>query len=176
MKRITFLLAMILVIALLCGIPSAAAAGKSKKEFATTSGEAFSKYMTEEDYIFTYEGTYENDDGSEEDEFFISFEAENMDSIDIEVFFDSDNEGAVFYVWDYVKFNAKQYDEMQEICNQMNNDYRFAKFYVEDDNTVTVQGDAIFFGNDIGEICECFICTIASIADNVYPAFEEALG
>ena len=175
-KKRASLLAMILVIALLCGATTVSAATKGKPGFATTSAKAFSDYMTAEDYVFDYEGIYENSNGKKEDHFDIVFEGDYLEDIEFNVYFDSDNEGAAFYIWDYVTFKPAQAQAVQDLCNRMNLQYRFCKFYVEDDNTVTVQSDAIFFGNDIGEICECFICTTASIADEAYPEFEELLG
>lgn len=175
MKKLTSFLCVLLAIVMVCGIPAASAANV-KNKYATKSAAAFAKYMEEQDYIFTYEGAKENEAGKKEDLFSISFNGDNLDEIDLYIWFDYDNKGAELYIWNYAQATAKQQSKLLTLINQMNYDYRYARFYLEDDYSVSISGDAVFRDNDIGEICEEMILHLVNIADDAYPEFEKLLG
>lgn len=175
MKRRISFLCVILAVAMLCGIPSAYAAGVKgtvkNNTYVTTAGAVFADYLEKEGYKFTYEGTRGTDE-KQEDLFSLVFTCDNAGELEIYVWFDYDSKGATFFIWDYATVNAGQMTEFLTVCNQANRDFRYVTFYIEEDNTVTISADAIFRDNDIGEICEEMMLRVLHIADDCYMDFQ----
>lgn len=102
----------------------------------------------------------------------VSYNGDNMDSIDIIVIFDNDDTNYVtFKCWSIGKFNDSNYSRGLLVCNDMNNHYRWAKFYLDSDKEVTVECDAILEMSTCGaEVLE-LVRRLVNITDESYPNF-----
>ncbi len=100
----------------------------------------------------------------------------NKGSIRIYVIFDKDEHAAAIRSFDYVTFPEEKKDKIYEVCSQMNDCYRWAKFYVANDGkSVTVADDAVITLDNCGEEIFELILRMASIADGAYPEFMKAM-
>lgn len=101
---------------------------------------------------------------------------DNMDELYVIIVFDEDNSACVFYTFNYIEFSDDKKTEMIYKCNEMNNEYRWVKFYVdESDNTVTIQGDAVIQLKTCGEEVMEIVFRIVTIGDEAYPKFKALL-
>lgn len=99
----------------------------------------------------------------------------NMSGVTIRFFFDTDCHGASLRVFDILKFTDEQRPKILETINNLNQEYRFAKFCAQDDdNTVQMEMDLIFRENDVAEICEEAMVRAYQICDDAYPTLMKA--
>ena len=89
---------------------------------------------------------------------------------DLYCFFDRNEENCYIYVWNLITFADADYLPVLQLCNQINDDYRFVTFTVDSsDNTVYVTSDLIYRGNDVGEIFWEAVLHVANIIHDAYP-------
>jgi len=101
---------------------------------------------------------------------------DNMDSIKILVIYGDDNEDLGIRVFSLLKFPEAKKDRMYEVCSKMNHQFRWARFYVdEDDCKITMAIDAVIDEESSGRITYELIHRTAGIADDAYPEFMKAL-
>lgn len=106
----------------------------------------------------------------------VSYNGENVDNISVLIVFSDDNSNCHLDCYNYCKFPVEKIDKMYKICSQMNSKYRWAKFYVdEEDNTITIEADAYIQLDSCGEEILNVVVKIVSIADLVYPEFMKAI-
>jgi len=104
------------------------------------------------------------------------FKAENKQGIELLLIFDDNNESMAIRSFDYVSFPANKIDTMYKVCSQMNKQFRWVKFYVdENDNTVTLSEDAVIQLDTAGAEAWELIVRMVSIGDDAYPEFMKAL-
>lgn len=114
--------------------------------------------------------------GEKEDCIKLGFTMDSRDGLDVLIIMDEDGESAKVRAYDLAKFPANKIDVMYKTCNELNKDYRWLKFFVdESDNTITCDMDAIIQLDSCGmELYElCF--RLVHIADEAYPRFMKAL-
>ena len=70
--------------------------------------------------------------------------------------------------------DEKQVDLMV-VCNALNKQYRWFKFYVDDDGDVMVEDDAILSMDNVGDECLELIVRMVNVVDEVYPVFMKAI-
>ncbi|MBE5938102.1 MAG: YbjN domain-containing protein [Lachnospiraceae bacterium] len=106
----------------------------------------------------------------------LGFSMDNRDGIRLIVRFDSDSEGVSVKAYDLAKFQEDKKQKMFEVCNKLNAQYRWVKFYVdESDNTITVEEDAVIQLDSCGEeVYQCCFQVVA-IADEAYPEIMRAI-
>ncbi|MDO4836838.1 MAG: YbjN domain-containing protein [Clostridia bacterium] len=105
----------------------------------------------------------------------VAFSGEQVD-VTVTFFFDHDNEHASLRVFNLVKVPAGKISAMLTAVNQINNEYRFAKFCLDpDDNTIQAEMDCIFRQHDIDEICNEAMVRIVNICNEAYPVFMKSL-
>ena len=106
----------------------------------------------------------------------LGFRADNKEGIDLVLFFDDDNGGMAVRSFDYCKFASAKTEAMYKLCSEMNKNYRWIKFYVdESDNTITLADDAVIQLESVGDEAWELIVRMVSIADEAYPSFMKAL-
>ena len=90
-------------------------------------------------------------------------------------FFDSDGGSVNVKVFSICKAEEEKIMNMYVVLNEINNEYRWIKVYLDDDNEVTASGDAIVNDDTAGEECFEILLRYLSILDDVYPRLMKAL-
>ena len=105
----------------------------------------------------------------------VVYNGDNLKSIAVFVFFDSDGDPLVqLKCWDIANFKGKE-DKAIRVCNDLNATYRWVKFYVDSDNEVTAAGDAIIDDETAGEECYEIVQRYVNIIDDVYPRIMKVI-
>ena len=107
----------------------------------------------------------------------IRYNAENMKTIEVIVDFDEDGDPYVtFHSWSIGSFmEDSKYAKGLVVCNEMNKQYRWCKFYLDNDRDVTVQSDAIVSLDNVGPVVSELVQRIVGIMDKAYPEFMKAV-
>lgn len=106
----------------------------------------------------------------------MGFRTNNFDAIKIYMIFDKEGDNFVvsFKTPNLCKFPAEKTELMYEVCSQMNRQYRWVKFYV-DENTITCQDDAMIQLETAGNECLNLVERMLLICDRVYPELMKAV-
>ncbi len=105
----------------------------------------------------------------------VSFGAKNKDSISLLLFIDKDGNSINVKSFSVAKVPENKLMDMYVCLNDLNNQYRWVKFYVDSDNEVTVSGDAIVDEASAGEECLEIVIRYIGIIDDVYPNIMKTL-
>ena len=106
----------------------------------------------------------------------ITYNADNMKTIPIIVFFDDEGKGLVeFICFQIASFNGDKFDKGLRVCNDLNSKYRWVKFCIDKDNDVLCKMDAMLDINTAGEECMSLVRRMVGIIDETYPEFMKAL-
>ena len=100
----------------------------------------------------------------------VSYSGDFTNSIKINVIFDKDGEGLVaLRCWSFgsIPSNAREY--MLERCNKLNAEYRWVKFYIDNDGNLSVGMDAVVDIDSVGKECVQLVKRMVSIYDDAYP-------
>ena len=75
----------------------------------------------------------------------------------------------------FLTINEEQFPQVLLCCNHLNQEMRWAKFYIDDDLDVTVEDDAIV--NDVtgGEEVLGLVMRMAAIIEEAYPKLNRAI-
>ncbi len=104
----------------------------------------------------------------------VSYSGENMESIPIYVFFDEDNDPFVqLKCWDILNFKNKGADALI-VCNSLNAEYRWLKFFLDKDEDIVASLDAIVDTATCGEECMGLVRRFVNILDEAYPQIAKA--
>lgn len=96
--------------------------------------------------------------------------------VELVVFFDEDDTSIGIRSFDYCNFPEDKISKMYEVCSKMNQEYRWLKFYVnEQDHTVSLAIDAVIQLDSCGEEILELVMRLAGIADKAYPNFMKAI-
>jgi len=95
--------------------------------------------------------------------------------IEIIVYFDDDDETVAIRAFEVVKVPDDKKKEILRACNELNAQYRWAKFYLEDDMFVAVADDAIIDAAACGEEIHELVLRIMNIVDEGYPTLMKAI-
>ena len=107
----------------------------------------------------------------DEDAVDITFTGKEASSIRVTVRFSDDDTGYVhFFNMTIGSFKDKFADALI-MCNNMNKKYRWVKFYIDDDEDVIVDSDAIVDLGTVGPECLEIVIRTVRIVDSVYPDF-----
>ena len=105
----------------------------------------------------------------------VTYSGDNLKSIPVFVFFDKDGDPMVqFKCWEIANFKGK---EGQGIfaCNEMNKEYRWVKFFLDEDADIIASVDAYIDYASCGEECMNLVRRVVNITDEAYPTFARAL-
>ncbi|MBR5095030.1 MAG: YbjN domain-containing protein [Oscillospiraceae bacterium] len=106
----------------------------------------------------------------------VVYTGDNLKSIPVYVFFDKDGEGLVtLRCWDIAKIPESKKTAAILACNELNNKYRWVKFYVDSDNDVCAQIDAYIDEETCGYECASLVNRVVNIVDEGYPVFMRVL-
>ena len=106
----------------------------------------------------------------------VGFNADNKDQIEVIVIFDENDRTVALRSFHYVKYPDAKLDAMYRVCSQLNNSFRWVKFYVnEEDNSITMADDAVVQIESCGEEISELVLRMVSIGDDAYPKFMQAI-
>ena len=104
------------------------------------------------------------------------FNTDNIPQITVNVFFDEQDKPNVQFVgYDIVKFNEENLIKGLEICNELNMEYRWLTFYINDTHSLVVNADALYNTENCGEISLSYILKMVNIVDQAYPKIMKNL-
>ena len=162
-KWLPVLLALVLILAL--SIPAMAAKG----EYVTT--RQFLKVMDREDEDYELVGVDDDDD----EDVVAYFEGETLGDAVVHIFFNPDLDEVDMRCWDIITFADKDYNDVLEAVNDLNNEYKFVKFTLDtSDNTVSAEMDAFLRqGEESGEIAYDVLTAIEYLSNVAYEELQE---
>lgn len=105
----------------------------------------------------------------------IIYNTENAKAVEVLVAFDDDGKNHVTIIsFSIGEFPQSQFAKALVTCNSLNCQYRWVKFYINDDNCITVSSDAIVDEDTCGDECMEYVIRMIRIIDSVYPQFMKA--
>ena len=107
----------------------------------------------------------------------VGFTTDNVPSVTVLVSFDSDGNGyAEFgsYGIGTVKADEK-YANALVLCNDLNKQYRWVKFYIDDDRSIVAKADAILDYDSAGSECLEIVNRMVGIIDSSYSQFMKLM-
>ena len=90
-------------------------------------------------------------------------------------FFDADGHSMSVRVFNLVKVPVDRQLPVIELLNSLNAQYRWIKFYVNPQNDVNIQADAIISSETSGPIAVELLFRIIKIIDDTYPRIMKAV-
>lgn len=104
----------------------------------------------------------------------VVYTGENKDDIAVFVIFDEDGDAYVqFKCWDIEKFKGKRENALA-VCNSLNAEYRWVKFYIDDEDDIVASIDAMIDYTSCGKECLMLVHRVVSIVDEAYPQIAKA--
>ena len=166
MKTLKKLLAVLLVLGLFMCLSITAFAVNA--QYGPT--KEFLKVMDREGHKYNYMGIDEDDD----EQINVSFSGDNLDAIDVKIFFDEDLDSVSMRAWSVIYFDKADYAEVLEQVNELNSDYKYVKFVVDtNDMSVDAEIDCPLRDDaNAGEIAYDGLYYIVMIVDEAYPELE----
>ncbi len=105
----------------------------------------------------------------------VTYSCENAGSVTVYVRFDDDDSGcAHFSVSGIASCDASSRNAGLAACNQLNSRYRWVKFYLDSDNKVAADSDAMAFPETSGEVFSLLVQRMVTVIDAAYPKLLEA--
>lgn len=105
----------------------------------------------------------------------VTYSGDNLKTIPVYVFFDKDDDPYVqFKCWEIANFKGKEGKGIFT-CNNINKEYRWVKFYLDDDADVIASADAMVDYDTCGKICMSLVRRVVNITDEAYPQFAKAM-
>ena len=98
---------------------------------------------------------------------------QTMSDITIHFLFDSNNQIVYIRIWNLLKIPDQFNSIALTIINELNNTYRFVRFYLNTDNGIDVFVDSLIHSGTIGKTCINLGIIIAKICDSIYPKLTE---
>ena len=167
MKTLKKALAVLLVVMLFLSISIPAFAVNT--QYSTT--KEFLSVLSREKLKYRYMGVGEDD----KEEVTLSYTGDNWDDIFINIFFDEDLDSVSLRCWNIVDFDEKDRAEALELCNRFNNEYKYVKFVMdENDWSIGAEMDVpIREGEESAECVYDALYYIVTIADDAYPELSK---
>lgn len=105
----------------------------------------------------------------------VTYNGDNLNTIPIIVIFDKDGGNTVsFKCWDIANFKNK-HDAGINVCNKLNNHWRWVTFCIDDDGDVAASIDSYVDDFNCGELCMNLVRRMVNIIDEAYPDIARAL-
>ncbi len=105
----------------------------------------------------------------------VGFRCDNMATISIHFSFDGDDDNVSLKVYSIAKVPEDKYSIMTNICSEVNRDYRWICFYLDNDLELTAQMDGIITPDTAVPVSYELMQRMVNIVDNVYHRFMQAL-
>lgn len=160
------LIALLMVLVMVCGF--AAISSAEEGDYDVT--RAITAYFDEKDFLYSYDGF--SSSGREVISFSYKYNTGLTEKITL--FIDESGATVGLKMWNYMNIDPEDLAEVTAICNTLNKNTVFAKFYTDDsDNTVNITLDIVVMNApNSGEIVYEAIDWILTAAKDVYPQLE----
>jgi len=122
---------------------------------------------------FHHSGVQQNSNGANYIQFSITGEATN---VRFTVIFNEEGHDAAIRAFDFVEhIPDSKYAECLVCCNELNMKFRYVKFYIDNDNSITLEDDAVIDEETAGDEVLRLSFTMMHIADEAYPILMKAI-
>ena len=101
----------------------------------------------------------------------VSYTGKKLKSVEVLVGFNDNDNHVTYKCFSVGDFPKDLYEKALAVCNKANKKYRWVKFFIDDENTITVSGDLILDERTCGDDCEEMVHRVVGIVDDVYPEF-----
>ncbi len=99
----------------------------------------------------------------------VTYNTKNLPHVAVKIFFDEDGENMLTTrTWDIASFKDKE-AVGYKVCNDLNNQYRWGKFFVDKDSDICFQCDAYLNKDNCGEEVLFIVRRVVGIVDDAYP-------
>lgn len=105
----------------------------------------------------------------------VPYSGDNMTHIHNVLTFSDDTRDVQIHVWSIARMPEEKVGNACFVCSKLNSKYRWIKFYVDSDNEITAETDAIITPSTVGEVCHELIRRMVNIVDEAYPVFMKML-
>ena len=106
----------------------------------------------------------------------VSYNADNAKSVTVFVIFDENGKNlAAFRSWDIAKFKDDKWVDGLTVCNTLNRKYRWAKFCLSEEGSLSAEDDAVLDEASCGEECMQLVQRMVNIVDEAYPTVMKAI-
>lgn len=95
--------------------------------------------------------------------------------MDVVVVFDDDDSAVGVRAFDICSVSPDKVDKIYEVCSDLNARFRWVRFYVDSDNSITAADDAVIQLATVGEEVFELVARMTSIVDDAYPELMKAL-
>lgn len=120
---------------------------------------------------------FEHSDGYEKPLISLSFGGGDFayTHVAVHLFFDLDGESVQVATSPIASVPAEKTAQLLYALNDCNHKFRWVKFYLDDDNDVIAESDAIIDEQNAGAVCFEIVMRTASIIDDAYPDIMKAV-
>lgn len=114
---------------------------------------------------------------AEDDYIRLSFgDMDHLGGVEIIVIFDDNDRTVSIKSFNLCTVPEEKKDRIYKICSDINERFRWATFFVdEDDNTITVQDDAVIQADTSGDEIFELIMRMVNIIDEAYPTLMKGI-
>lgn len=106
----------------------------------------------------------------------VTYTGANKEIIRFNIFVDPDEDNVAIRVWTIAKtLDADQAAAVTLLLNDLNNNYRWYRWYLDDDREVTASVDAVITADTIGAVAYELVQRGVDIIDENYPKVMKAM-
>lgn len=100
---------------------------------------------------------------------FIKYNGDNFNNLTFSFFFDEGGDAVSVKVFSIMQFTKAQLADAYKFCNEMNNEWRWIRFYVDSDDEFTADMDAVVYPDSpsCGQDCVALLRRAVRIVDKV---------
>ncbi len=125
-----------------------------------TAARLFSEYLEQKNIKY---------DVIDDDFISIKYHGKNAPSISIDFIFDNDGKSVAVRSFSIAKIPEEKYTAACVVCSELNNEYRWTKFYLDADNELAAAMDALIDPYTTGQECFALLLRNIRIIDEAYP-------
>lgn len=134
-----------------------------------TCASSFMNYLNQGDIKYSVLGS---------NKIAINFSGKNCSSIRTIFSFSDENLDVSVYVASIAeveKGNERKQLVAHSLCNTLNSNMRWLKFYINSDNEIVAESDAIISPNTAGDVCTMLLMKTIEVVDSTYPVIMTSL-
>ena len=120
-----------------------------------------------------YHDSHDMDDGKSI--VICSFNGKNVARLDIFCIFDAGEKTAGLRVFKLAIVPEEKRSQLLGTLNEINRSYRWLKFIMADDGSISMECDAIISAENSGEICIELMVRAMTVSEEVYPRLMRAI-
>ncbi len=105
----------------------------------------------------------------------VRYGGDNIQTLNIQLFFSEDCEDVAIRAFSICKVPSNKKADMLNILNALMDEYRWLRFYLDEDNEVTAAVDAVITVASAGPVGKELMLRTLNIVDDVYPRIMKAL-